>query len=74
MRWITERRRQYLTVKLGQLWFYLREIEDTEAFLDMAEIFSNVCVELRIDWGEMLKAAEVYAMVVRFEKKGRGRT
>lgn len=74
LRWITERRRQYLTVKLGQMWFYLREIEDTEEFLDMAEIFSDVCVELGVDWGEMLKAAGVYDRAVRFKKKGREET
>ena len=54
------KKKKHITFLLGCLWHYIKRIEDVSRFLEATYIMANVCVELGIDWEQVMDAERAY--------------
>ena len=54
------KKKKYIAFLLGSLWYYIKQIEDVDKFLEATDIMTNVCAELGIDWEQVWDAEKMY--------------
>ena len=54
------KKKKYIAFLLGSLWYYIKQIEDVDKFLEATDIMTNVCAELGIDWEQVRDAEKMY--------------
>ena len=54
------KKKKRITFLLGCLWYYIKRIEDVNRLLEATDIFTNIFVELGIDWEQVNNAEKAY--------------
>ena len=55
------KKKKYIAFLLGSMWYYIKQIEDVDKFLEAIDIMTNVCAELGIDLEQVKDAEKAYA-------------
>ena len=54
------KKKKHISFLLGCLWHYIKRLEDVNRFAEATDIMTDVCVELGIDWEQVMDAEKIY--------------
>lgn len=62
MRFLTKKKKEYIAILIGGLWYYTTEpIDSQDDLLDAAQFLIDLCEALGVSWEAVMKERKIYA-------------
>ena len=62
---MTRNKKKNIGFLIGCIWYYIKRIENVQAFADATSILTELTVKLCIDWNTVESAEKIYETVVK---------